>query len=70
MNHSIVTADRNTHLKVATLALIAAILFVMVGFNAQVDNSGFVTARIESNGPAVKPSKVPQFAARFGFEVR
>jgi hypothetical protein len=40
MNYSIVTADRNTHLKVAALALVAAILFVMVGFNAQVDNSG------------------------------
>jgi hypothetical protein len=70
MNHSIVTADRNTHLKVAALALIAAILFVMVGFSAHVEESGFATARIESNGPAVKPSKATQFTARFGSEVR
>jgi hypothetical protein len=70
MNHSIATADRNTHLKVAALALVAAILFLLVGFSAHVDDYGCVTARMEGNGPAVKPSKVTQFTARFGFEVR
>jgi len=36
MNHSIATADRNTHLKVAALALAAAIAVVLVGFSARV----------------------------------
>ncbi len=70
MNHSIVTADRNTHLKVAALALAAAIGVVLVGFSARVDNSGAFVANAGRNGPVVKAGKVNQFATRFGFEVR
>ena len=40
MNHSMVTADRNTHIKVVVLALVAAIVGVVIGFNAGVDHSG------------------------------
>jgi len=70
MNHSIVTADRNTHLKVAALALAAAIGVVLVGFSARVDDSGAFVASAGHNGPIVKAGKVNQFATRFGFEVR
>ena len=42
MNHSILTADRNTHLKVAVIALAAAIAVVLVGFNAHVDDFGLL----------------------------
>ena len=65
MNHSILTADRNTHLKVAALALAAAIGVVLVGFSARVDDSG-----LSKGGLVVKASKVNQLATRFGFEVR
>ncbi len=70
MNHSIATADRNTHLKVAAFALAAAIAVVLVGFSARVDDSGISTGRAERNGLVVKATKVNQFATRFGFEIR
>jgi hypothetical protein len=70
MNHSILTADRNTHLKVAALVLAAAIAVVLVGFGARVDDSGISMGGAERNGLVVKASKVNQFATRFGFEVR
>jgi len=70
INHSILTADRNTHLKVAALALAAAIGVVLVGFSARVDDSGLSRGGAERNGLVVKASKVNQFATRFGFEVR
>jgi hypothetical protein len=35
MNHSIITADRNTHLKILVVALIAAITLVTVGIAAR-----------------------------------
>ena len=69
MNHSIVTADRNTHLKIAALALAAVIGVVLIGISARVDGSGLSVANAGRNGPVVKASKVNQFATRFGFEV-
>lgn len=70
MNHSILTAGRNTHLKVAALALAAAMGVVLVGFSARVDDPGLSRGGAEGNGLVVKASKVNQFATRFGFEVR
>lgn len=40
MNHSIVTANRNTHLKIVVVALIAAIMVVTVGIAARLSTSG------------------------------
>jgi hypothetical protein len=70
MNHSILTADRNTHLKIAALVVAAAIGVVLVGFTARVDDSGVSMASAGHNGPIVKAAKDNQFATRFGFEVR
>lgn len=70
MNHSMLTADRNTHLKVGALALAAAIGVVFVGFSARVDDFEISIGSAARNGPIVKASKVNQFATRFGFEVR
>jgi hypothetical protein len=70
MNHSIVTADRNTHLKVGALALAAALGVALVGFSAHVDDSAISMGGAARNGPVVKAGKVNQFATRFGFEVR
>ena len=70
INHSILTADRNTHLKVAALVLAAAIGVVLVGFSCRVVDSGISRGGGERNGIVVEASKVNQFATRFGFEVR
>jgi len=66
MNHSIATADRNTHLKIVALALVAAIAVVVVGFSARVDN----TARGDSRGLVVKAGTATQFTTRSGIEIR
>ena len=40
MNHSLVTADRTTHLKIVAVSLVAAIAVILVGVTARVtDNS-------------------------------
>jgi hypothetical protein len=39
MNHSLVTADRNTHLKMVVVALVAAIMVVSVGIAARISSS-------------------------------
>ncbi len=70
MNHSMLTADRKTHLKVAALAFAAAIGFVLVGFSARDDDSAISIGNAGRGGLVVKAGKVNQFAARFGFEVR
>jgi hypothetical protein len=39
MNHSIITADRNTHLKVVTLALLASVVVAVIGVRAGADTT-------------------------------
>jgi hypothetical protein len=56
MNHSLLSADRNTHLKIVSLALLAAIVVVVVGVSARVAD-GTATARIEAPGPVLKAGK-------------
>jgi len=40
MNHSLVTADRTTHLKIVAVSLVAAIAVVLVGITARVTDTG------------------------------
>ncbi len=70
MNYSILTADRNTHLKIVTLALIAALTVAVVGLNARVEESGNHVATAKTNGPVVKANKVIQITTSDGSEVR
>jgi hypothetical protein len=53
MNHSIITADRNTHLKIVVVALVAAIAVVTVGIAARLTTSG-----VELAGVTTSPTKV------------
>ena len=46
MNHSIVTANRNTHLKIVVVALVAAIMVVSVGIAARISTSGLELAGV------------------------
>ena len=42
MNHSLVTADRTTHLKIVAVSLVAAIAVILVGITARVTDTGRV----------------------------
>jgi len=68
-NHSLVTADRSTHLKIAAVALLATVVVVAVGFRARTD-AGTDTARVETSGPVVKAGKPASFTSRDGSEIR
>jgi hypothetical protein len=55
MNHSLATADRNTHLKVVVVALVAAIVVVTVGIiAARVGAMDAESARIRTQSIVVK----------------
>ena len=45
MNHSLLSADRNTHLKMVILALIAAIAVVVIGITARLQDATTVGAQ-------------------------
>ena len=53
MNHSIVTADRTTHLKIVVVALIGATLVAGIGIAARVADTNTATA-MRANGPVLK----------------
>jgi hypothetical protein len=69
MNHSLVTADRTTHLKIVAVSLIAAIAVILVGVTARITDSG-TTARLEANGPVVKAGKPAAVTVREGNAVQ
>ena len=48
MNHSLVTADRTTHLKMVVVSLVAAIIVVVVGITARLTETGQTTAGLQS----------------------
>jgi hypothetical protein len=66
-NHSLVTADRGTHVKIAAIALIAATVVVAVGWRAKVVDT--TTARIES-GTVVKAGKPATVTSRDDTSIR
>jgi hypothetical protein len=70
MNYSMWTADRNTHLKIITLALIGALTVAVVGLNARVEESESLVANAKTNGPVVKANKIIQITTRGAAEVR
>jgi hypothetical protein len=66
-NHSLVTADRGTHVKIAAIALIAATVVVAVGWRAKVVDT--TTARIDS-GTVVKAGKPSTVTSRDDTSIR
>ncbi len=52
MNHSIATADRNTHVKVVFVALLAAIMVATVGIAARFSSSNIELAGVHAGKPA------------------
>jgi hypothetical protein len=72
MNHSMATADGYTHIKIAALAMVAAIVVVVVGLSARGDNSGDNpgVARTAGNVTIIKAGQATQMTTRSGIEFR
>jgi hypothetical protein len=70
MNHSLVTADRTTHLKIVAVSLVAAIAVILVGVTARVTDTGSASANLQAHGPVVKANKPAVITARDGNTVQ
>jgi hypothetical protein len=59
MNHSIITADRTTNLKIVVVALVGAIAVASVGIGARLSTSGVdLGTDVVAKGPIEQPMKV------------
>ena len=70
MNHSLVTADRTTHLKIVAVSLVAAIAVILVGITARIADTGTATAKLESHGPVLKAGKNSVVTSRDGSSIQ
>jgi len=70
MNHSLVTADRTTHLKIVAVSLVAAIAVIMVGITARIADTGTASAKLETHGPVLKAGKNSTITARDGSSIQ
>jgi len=69
MNHSIITADRTTHLKIVAVSLVAAIAVILVGVTARVTDTG-ASANLQAHGPVLKAGKPAAVTVREGTAVQ
>ena len=69
MAHSLLSADRTTHLKILAVALVAGVLFVMVGVAAQLGDFETAGAMMQ-NQPVVKASKSTIFTTRYDVTIQ
>jgi len=70
MNHSLVTADRTTHLKIVAVSLMAAIAVILVGITARITDTGTASAKLETHGPVLKAGKNSTITARDGSSIQ
>jgi hypothetical protein len=70
VSHSLIGADRSTHLKIVGVALVSAIILIMVGVIARMADSETTTARLQADGPVLKVGKPATFTNRDGSTVR
>ena len=70
MNHSLVTADRTTHLKIVAVSLIAAIAVIMIGITARITETGTASAKLEAHGPVLKAGKASTVTFRDGSTIQ
>ena len=71
MNHSLVTADRTTHLKIVAVSLVAAIVVIMVGITARVTDESSASTNLQAqHGPVIKAGKPSAVTAAEGTAVR
>lgn len=62
MNHSLLTANRNTHVKIVVVALLAALVVVVAGVNARISGTGVASPRTTTQ--VVKAGKPAVFSTR------
>jgi hypothetical protein len=70
MNHSLVTADRTTHLKIVAVSLVAAIAVILVGITARVTDDSTASANLQAHGPVLKAGKPAAVTVREGTAVQ
>jgi hypothetical protein len=70
MSHSLIGADRNTHFKIVAVALISAIVLVIVGLVARMDDYATATARLYTDGPVLKIGKPTALTTRDSSAIR
>jgi hypothetical protein len=68
MNHSLISADRNTHFKIMAVALVSAIVLIVVGLIARMDDPQNASAQV--HGPVLKVGKPTTVTARNGSTIR
>jgi hypothetical protein len=64
MNTSLFTADRDTHIKIVVVALVAAIAVATVAINARLPDSGSVTAHGRSDSLVVRAGEPARYSVR------
>jgi hypothetical protein len=69
MNHSLVTADRSTHLKIVAVSLVAAIAVILVGVTARITDTT-ANGNLQAQGPVLKAGKPAAVTARDGTAIR
>jgi len=69
MAHSLLTADRTTHLKILAVALVAGVMFVMVGVAAHLGDFETAGAMMQ-NQPVVKAGKSTIFTSGYDVTIR
>jgi len=57
MNHSLLSADRQTHMKIVAIALVAAIGVVAVGISTHVAGTSVANAGIDTTAPVLHAGK-------------
>ena len=69
MNTSLYSANRNTHIKIVGVALVASIVLVVAGIHTRVAVSDS-SASLQSNGPVVRAGQPAIYSTRDETEIR
>jgi len=69
MAHSLIGADRTTHLKILAVALTAGIIFVLIGIGARLGDFETAGAMMQ-NQPVVKAGKSTIFTSGYDVTIR
>jgi hypothetical protein len=70
MSESLRSADRNTHLKIVAVAVLAAILVVTVGIHARDPNPGAAVADVKVDRPVLKAGQPATYTDGAKYSVR
>jgi hypothetical protein len=70
MNCSFFTCDRNTHLKIVVVALIAAFVVAVAGINARVIDTGGLSAGAKTTAMVLKAGQPAVYSTRDDSAVR